>query len=201
MIKTFKAYEVIEGQDDQYEGRIVSKDINELPEGDVTIQVHYSSLNYKDALSSIGNKGVTKSYPHVPGIDAAGIVVESKDARFKVGQKVIVTGYDLGMNTSGGFGAYIQVPANWVVNCPEKLSLKDSMIYGTAGFTAALSVNALVKNGVRPEDGDILVTGGTGGVGSTAVTILSKLGYSVYASTGKSDKKDFYRHWAQKTLF
>lgn len=191
MRKSFKAYEVFENQDGHYEGRIVSKDINDLPEGDVTIQVHYSSLNYKDALSYIGNKGVTTSYPHVPGIDAAGIVVASGNDQFKVGQKVIVTGYDLGMNTSGGFGDHIRVPASWVVKCPKELTLRESMIYGTAGFTAALSVKGIIESGIKPEDGDILVTGATGGVASTAIMILSQLGYQVYASTGKSEKKAF----------
>lgn len=133
------------------------------------IKVSYSSLNYKDALSASGNKGVTRTYPHTPGIDAAGVVEESRSPHFKVGDEVIVTGYDLGMNTAGGFGEYIRVPADWVVSLPESLSLRESMIYGTAGFTAALSVNKLIGSGVKPEDGGVLVTGATGGVGSTAI--------------------------------
>lgn len=154
------------------------------------INVKYSSLNYKDALSAIGNRGVTRKYPHTPGIDAAGVVVESLSEKFKVGDQVIVTGYDLGMNTSGGFGQYIRVPVEWVVKLPKGLSMKESMIYGTAGFTAALSVYKLTTSGVTPSDGDILVSGATGGVGSMAVNILSKIGYSVIAATGKPEAKD-----------
>lgn len=133
---------------------------------------------------------VTRNYPHTPGIDAAGIVVESSSGRFKVDDKVIITGYDLGMNTSGGFAEYIRVPSHWLVKLPDNLSLKESMIYGTGGFTAALSVFKLINSGIKPEDGDILVTGATGGVGITAVSILSKLNYSVIAATGKLDKKE-----------
>jgi putative YhdH/YhfP family quinone oxidoreductase len=152
--------------------------------------VKYSSLNYKDALSATGNPGVTRNYPHTPGIDAAGFVVESNDDNLRAGDKVLVTGYDLGMNTSGGYGEYIRVPASWVVKLPENLSLRESMIFGTAGFTAALSVYKLVNSGVKPQDGDILVTGATGGVGSTAVSILNKLGYSVIGATGKTHEKE-----------
>lgn len=172
-----------------FERKIVSRSISDLPEGDVLIKVHYSSLNYKDALSCIGNKGVTKSYPHTPGIDAAGVIEQSDSKLFQPGDHVIVTGYDLGMNTAGGFGEYIRVPAEWVVPCPPSLSLRESMIYGTAGFTAALSIFQLLQSGVKPEDGEVLVTGATGGVGTIAIAILSKLGYDVIASTGKIDEK------------
>jgi len=188
---TYKAYEVQESENNNYKGNVVEKNIDTLPDGDILIKVKYSSLNYKDALSSIGNKGVTKHYPHIPGIDAAGFIESSHDKNFKKGDKVIVTGYDLGMNTSGGFGEYISVPKEWVVKCPSNLSLKEAMIYGTAGFTAALSVSKLIKNDNKPTDGEILVTGATGGVGSVAVSILSKLGYNVIASTGKATKKEF----------
>lgn len=190
MKTTFKAMEVRETEPKKFERMIVERRIDQLPEGDVLIKVHYSSLNYKDALSSIGNKGVTRNYPHTPGIDAAGLVESSSDDRFKKGDQVIVTGYDLGMNTAGGFGAFIRVPAQWVVPCPKGLTLKESMMYGTAGFTAAISVYKLINAGVKPEDGDVLVTGATGGVGSVAVSILGKLGYRVIAATGKADKKD-----------
>ncbi len=186
----FKAMVVTETNDKQFSREIVSRDVSTLPEGDILINVGYSSLNYKDALSSSGNKGVTKKYPHTPGIDAAGIVVKSENENFCPGDKVLVTGYDLGMNTSGGYGQYIQVPASWVVKLPNNLSLKETMIYGTAGFTAALSIYKLIHGGVKQEDGNILVTGATGGVGSIAVGILHKLGYAVIAATGKPDAKE-----------
>jgi len=163
-----------------------------LPEGEVLIRVHYSSVNYKDALSATGNKGVTRTYPHTPGIDAAGIVEHSTTSLFVPGDKVIITGFDLGMNTPGGYGQYISVPAKWVVPLPETLSLKESMIFGTAGFTAGISVTKL-KNIVKPTDGKVVVTGATGGVGSMAVAMLSKLGYEVTAVSGKIQEYNFLR--------
>jgi acrylyl-CoA reductase (NADPH) len=184
--KIYKALVVEESDKNLFVRKVKEKTINSLPPGDITVRVRYSSLNYKDALSATGNRGVTRTYPHTPGIDAAGTVEESSDGCFKPGDEVIVTSYDLGMNTSGGFGQYIRVPAGWVVNLPDKLTLKESMILGTAGFTAGMSVHRLTA-GVRPEDGEILVTGATGGVGSIAVGILSRLGYSVTAVSGKPD--------------
>ncbi|WP_035236505.1 YhdH/YhfP family quinone oxidoreductase [Desulfobacter vibrioformis] len=196
----FNAMQIYEKEAGVFERKIISKNTSELPDGDVLIKVSYSSLNYKDALSSIGNKGVTRQYPHTPGIDAAGIVTESSSSLFKPNDEVIVTGYDLGMNTAGGFGEYIRVPADWVVPCPESLSLKESMIYGTAGFTAALSVYKLIGSGVNPEDGEILVTGATGGVGSIAVSILKKLGYEVIAATGKIHEKKLLQSIGAKDI-
>ncbi|NNL77928.1 MAG: YhdH/YhfP family quinone oxidoreductase [Desulfobacterales bacterium] len=169
---------------------IQDKSIDDLPAGDVLIRVKYSSLNYKDALSATGNRGVTQNYPHTPGVDAAGTVSESLQDTFNVGDKVLVTGYDLGMNTSGGFGQYVRVPAQWVVRLPKNLTLKESMFYGTAGFTAGLSVYEIVR-GVDKEKGDILVTGASGGVGSISVAILAKLGYSVIAVSGKPEGREF----------
>lgn len=187
----FKAFLVTE-ENGNFNRNIVEKDINELPDHDTLIKVSYSSLNYKDGLSASGNRGVTKVYPHTPGIDAAGVVVESKNPDLKPGTEVIVTGYDFGMNTSGGYQEYIKVPSEWVVPLPENMSLKESMIYGTAGLTAAISVYKLIVKGeVKPEDGEILVTGATGGVGSVAVKILSKLGYEVVAVTGKLEESEF----------
>jgi acrylyl-CoA reductase (NADPH) len=184
---TFRALVVEETQDHRFTNRIVEKAVPDLPNGDVLIKVHYSSLNYKDALSASGNKGVTRRYPHTPGIDASGEVAESSHPDFKTGDNVLVTGYDLGMNTSGGLGQYIRVPAQWVVPLPPGLTLKQSMILGTAGFTAALSLFKLEQSGVNSQSGDILVTGASGGVGSLAVTILSHCGYSVAAATGKAE--------------
>ena len=198
--ETFKALIVDSTSETHTERRIAGKTIRDLPPGDVLIQVMYSSLNYKDALSATGNRGVTRNYPHTPGIDAAGVVAESSHPAFLPGDPVLVTGYDLGMNTSGGFGRYVRVPADWVVMLPENLSLKESMIYGTAGFTAALSVQKIVEHGLTPDSGDILVTGATGGVGSLAVAILSKIGYSVIAATGKTDQKDFLQSLGAKTV-
>lgn len=198
--KTFRAMRVIESEDGQFRREIVKRRVEDLPPGDVLIKVLYSSLNYKDALSATGNKGVTRTYPHTPGIDAAGLVEESTDANFAVGDEVLVTGYDLGMNTPGGFGGYIRVPASWVIPIPKGISLVKSMMYGTAGFTAALSVYKLIRSGVKPEDGSILVTGATGGVGSIAVSILAKLGYFVVAGTGKPEFADLLKGMGAKDV-
>ncbi len=189
--QSFKAMVVSRTEDGKFTREITTRKLDSLPEGEVLLNVKYSSLNYKDALSAIGNRGVTRNYPHTPGVDAAGVVEGSENEGFEPGDKVIVHGYDLGMDTSGGFGQYIRVPADWVVNLPEGLELKESMMYGTAGFTAAQSVLRIVEGGVGPEDGKILVTGATGGVGSMAVAILRKAGYSVTASTGKPDREQF----------
>jgi putative YhdH/YhfP family quinone oxidoreductase len=167
------------------------RSIEDLPPGELLIQVHYSSLNFKDALSATGRPGVTRRYPHTPGIDAAGVVVECSDSSFCAGDSVIVTGYDLGMDTSGGYGQYIRVPSGWALPLPAGLSLRESMIFGTAGLTAGLSVLKMQENGVQPGDGDILVTGASGGVGSIAVSILATAGYRVIAATGKSAESGF----------
>ena len=196
----FKAFWITEETDGTFYHQIIKRNTDELPQNGVLIKVAYSSLNYKDALSASGNKGVTRHYPHTPGIDAAGIVVESNSTDFNPGDEVIVTGYDLGMNTMGGFGEYINVPADWVVPLPTGLSLKESMILGTAGFTAALSMHHLIRCGQKPEDGTLLVTGATGGVGSLSVSIASKLGFNVTASTGKSDKKEYLELLGANTI-
>jgi putative YhdH/YhfP family quinone oxidoreductase len=187
----FKAMVVSRGEDGKFTREVTTRELDSLPDGEVLLNVKYSSLNYKDALSAIGNRGVTKNYPHTPGVDAAGVVEHSESGEFEPGDRVIVHGYDLGMDTSGGFGQYVRVPADWVVNLPAGLDLKESMMYGTAGFTAAQSVLRIVEGGVSPQDGKILVTGATGGVGSMAVAILGKAGYSVTASTGKTDQEQF----------
>ena len=192
MTKTeFKAYIVKEAEGKFYP-EIKSEKLENLTDNDVLINVKYSSLNYKDALSATGNKGITKKYPHIPGIDAAGIVVSSKSERFSVGEKVIVTGYDLGMNTPGGFAEFIKVPEGWIVKKPANLSLKESMILGTAGFTAALAISKLQTYGLKSLEEEILVTGATGSLGSLAIKILSRAGYkNIVAATGKTDKSEF----------
>jgi acrylyl-CoA reductase (NADPH) len=189
----FRAIIVTELPDRSYVRSIALRNNDELPAGDVLIRVHYSSLNYKDALSATGNKGVTRHYPHTPGIDAAGLVEVSSSSEFSPGDQVVVTGNDLGSNTDGGFAEYIRVPAQWVVKIPKGLSLAGSMMLGTAGYTAALSIHRLQALGITPEAGPVLVTGATGGVGSIAVMILSKLGYRVLASSGKQDATSFLK--------
>ena len=189
--QTFRALVVSEGENKSYTRTIEERNTADLPAGDVLIKVHYSSLNYKDGLSATGNKGVTRKFPHTPGIDAAGTIVASTAEDWIVGAEVVVIGYDLGMNTAGGYGQYIRVPARWIVAKPAALTLQECMVYGTAGFTAAQSVDALIRAGVKPQDGRIVVTGATGGVGSVAVAILAKLGYEVVAATGKMDQSDF----------
>lgn len=191
--ETFKAFLVTKTDNNNYQSNIVEKTWHDLPEGDIIIRVHYSSLNYKDALSATGHPGVTKKFPHVPGIDAAGTIVASKVPELQIDRQVIVTGFDLGVNTWGGFAEYIRVPAAWVVPLPDGITLKESMIFGTAGFTAALCIDALEKNNITPGDGEILVSGATGGVGSIAITILAKLGYSVVAVTGKQSQHDYLK--------
>ncbi|WP_159022929.1 YhdH/YhfP family quinone oxidoreductase [Formosa sp. L2A11] len=186
---TFKAFRV-EESDGDYNCSIKDMSFSPLEDHEILVKVKYSSLNYKDALSASGNKGVTRHFPHTPGIDAVGIIEESTDTNWTVGEQVIVTSYDLGMNTDGGFAEYIKVPSSWAVKLPEQLSMKDAMVYGTAGLTAGMSVLRLTQL-VKPEDGKIVVSGATGGVGSLSVSILSKLGYDVVAITGKESERDF----------
>lgn len=164
--------------------------MEDLPEGDITIEVAYSSINYKDAMVGVQHQMV-KNYPHVPGIDLAGTVIASKTPDFKTGDEVIVTSYFLGTGDFGGFSEIASVPKEWVVPLPDGLTLKEAMILGTAGFTAALSLQRLEDNGLTPEKGPVLVTGATGGVGSIAVNMLAKKGYDVVASTGKSSEIDY----------
>ena len=191
--QTFNAMIVEESEPRKFIREIRNRSIGDLPAGDLMVKVHYSSLNYKDALSATGRPGVTRHYPHTPGIDAAGVVIESDNGAFSPGNNVFVTGYDLGMDTDGGYGQYIRIPSEWALPLPSGLSLRESMILGTAGFTAGLSVHKLVQSGLQPGDGDILVTGATGGVGSIAVAILAKAGYRVVAATGKAAESDYLR--------
>lgn len=189
----FTALVVDKTADGRFDRQLRQRTIDELPDGDLVVRVRYSSLNYKDALSATGHPGVTRQFPHTPGIDAAGEVAWCGSGAFAPGDQVIVTGYDLGMETDGGWGEYIRIPAAWAVRLPPGLTLRESMALGTAGFTAALSVRELEQAGIGPDDGDILVTGATGGVGSIAVSILARAGFRVVAATGKSADEPFLR--------
>jgi len=187
----FRALIVEEVSENIFQRKILKKTTDFLKENDTLIKVAYSTLNFKDALSARGHKGITRNYPHIPGIDASGIVINSKSGKFKSGDKVLVTGYDMGMNTFGGFSELISVPSDWIVPLPENLSLREAMIFGTAGFTVGLSIDSILENYISPDDGSVLVTGATGGVGSLAVMMLSKIGFKVIASTGKAEKTEF----------
>ena len=173
-----------------FDNTVEEKDFDFLPDNNTLIKVKYSSLNYKDALSASGNKGVTRKYPHTPGIDAAGIIEETTSEKFKKGDEVIVTGYDMGMNTFGGFGEYIKVPEEWIIKKPNNLSLSESMAFGTAGLTAGLCLRKLLQHGIKPDDGKVFVSGVTGGVGIISLMLFSKLGFQVTAITGKMNEKD-----------
>lgn len=180
--------------------QVVERDVADLPAGELLIRVQYSSLNFKDALSASGQRGVSRHYPHTPGIDAAGVVEHSSAAEFAEGDEVIVTGYDLGMNTAGGFGQYIRIPVGWAIKRPQGLSLREAMILGTAGLTAALCIDKLERSGLEPDDGPVLVTGATGGVGSISVMLLSALGYNVAAATGKEQQADLLTRLGAKQI-
>jgi putative YhdH/YhfP family quinone oxidoreductase len=184
---------VVDKQGDAF--TVATKELSEsdLPAGEVTIRVEWSSINYKDGLALSPNGRVLRSYPMVPGVDLAGTVAESSDSRFSSGDKVVVTGYDVGVAHPGGFAELARIPADWVMPLPEGLTTKEAMALGTAGMTAAMSVEALEHNGLRPDQGTVIVTGSTGGVGSTAVSMLAQLGYTVAGSTGKATEHDFLR--------
>ena len=181
----------VEKTEGGYTQSVVERSIDDLSEGEVLIKVAYSSLNYKDALSAKGMPGVTRSYPHTPGIDAAGKVVSSTNPAFKEGDSVICIGFELGKHTPGGFGEYGRGPADWLSPLPAGLTLRESMILGTAGFTAALCLEKLERMGALPKAGPVLVTGATGGVGSVAVALLASIGFEVTAITGKPDRSDY----------
>ena len=184
----FRAY-VVEKKEDSYIGNVIEKSFDALPNNGLMVKVFYSSLNYKDALSAIGAKGVTRQYPHTPGIDAVGEVHECKDGKFKKGDHVIVTGHDLGMDTSGGFAEFICVPSEWAIPLPKELSMYEAMCLGTAGLTAAIGIDLLEqKNGLT--DKKAIINGATGGVGYIAVNILSQLGVLVTAVTGKKSNAE-----------
>ena len=191
-MQTFKAYRTFQ-ENGVVTSRFVTMGIDELDPGDVVIRTKYSTINYKDALSYNGTGKIMRKFPTVAGIDMAGTVESSADARFKQGDKVIVTGYDLGVGHDGGYAEFVRVPADWVVRRPESMTAFDAMTLGTAGYTAALAIHLMQHNGLAPANGPVAVTGATGGVGSVAIEILARQGYDVVAITGKAQEADYLR--------
>jgi acrylyl-CoA reductase (NADPH) len=198
--ENFKCYLVAKDSDGKVAGRLAERPLEELPPGEVLVRVAYSSLNYKDALAATGHPGVNKVFPHIPGVDASGTVTASGVYELVEGDRVLVTGFDQGANRWGGWAEYVRVPQAWVVPLPERLSLRESMMLGTAGLTAALCIDALKRHDVQPDSGEVVVTGATGGVGSLAVNILSRLGYHVAAVTGKADSHEYLRLLGAKEI-
>jgi acrylyl-CoA reductase (NADPH) len=198
-VQTFKAYRTFE-QDNVVSSRFVNVGLDELDPGDVVIRTKYSTINYKDALSYNGSGKIMRKFPTVAGVDLAGTVESSGDPRWKRGDKVIVTGYGLGVAHDGGYAQYARVPADWIVRRPESMTAFDAMTLGTAGFTAALAVHLMLRSGLAPESGPVAVTGATGGVGSVAIEILAKLGHHVVAITGKPREADYLREIGAKEV-
>jgi acrylyl-CoA reductase (NADPH) len=198
-LDTFRAFRIFE-DNGKVAGRIVSATLDELSAGDVVILAEASSVNYKDALAATGAGKIVRRFPLIGGIDVAGRVYSSRDARFSPGDRVLVTGYDLGVAHDGGYAGFVRVPGDWVVPRPEGLSAHDAMALGTAGFTAALSLVDMERNGLKPGHGPVIVTGATGGVGSIAVQLLAARGYDVTALTGKEAEHDFLRSLGAKEV-
>ena len=191
-MKKFSAYQITE-QDGKSAGHFTQLALDDLSPGEVVIEAHYSSINYKDALAATGAGKVIRRFPCVGGIDVSGVVVGSTDARFKAGDEVLVTGYDMGVAHDGGYAEYVRVPADWVVPLPQGMTLFDAMALGTAGYTAALAIYRLEQNDLRPENGKVIVTGATGGVSSLAIQMLAQRGYHVVALTGKDSEHDYLK--------
>jgi putative YhdH/YhfP family quinone oxidoreductase len=196
---TFRAL-IVDKTEEEFTIGIKPLALQDLQNGEVTIRVAYSSVNYKDGLASIPNGRIVKNYPFIPGIDLSGTVVSSLTPRFREGDQVLATSYGLGVSHYGGFSEYARVPAEWVLPLPQGLTMKEAMTFGTAGFTAALSIQRLEENGLSPQKGPVLVTGATGGVGSMAVSMLAKSGYHVVASTGKSSEHEFLLQLGAKEI-
>jgi putative YhdH/YhfP family quinone oxidoreductase len=199
MMEQFKAL-MVDKNENEFSFQVKNITLNELPQGDVLIKVSYSAINYKDGLASIPNGKIVTTYPFIPGIDLAGVVVSSQDPRFREGDEIIATSYEIGVSHYGGYSEYARIRGDWIVPLPENLTLMESMILGTAGITAALSIQRLEDNGLTPEKGKVLVTGATGGVGSLAVSMLSKRGYEVVASTGKNSEHTFLHKLGAKEI-
>jgi acrylyl-CoA reductase (NADPH) len=200
MTATFRCLVVRKSADGVVSRRVEELPVGDLPSGEVLIHVEWSSLNYKDALAATGHPGVSKTFPHVPGIDAAGTVIESTAERFRPGDKVLVTGFDFGAGRWGGYAEFARVPADWIVPLPAGLTPRESMIFGTAGFTAGMSLEALEAHEIRPAAGPILVTGASGGVGALAVALLAKAGYEVEAATGKESARELLTRLGAKRI-
>jgi NADPH2:quinone reductase len=198
-MKKFKAYRVF-NEDGKVSGRLVEATLDELDPGQVVIKAAWSSVNYKDALAATGAGKIMKRMPLIGGIDVSGHVLHSEDPRYKEGDAVLVTGYDLGVDHDGGYAEIVRVPGDWVVPLPQGLSLEDAMTIGTAGFTAGLSVLRMEQNGLRPANGPVIVLGASGGVGSVAVDCLAALGYEVVAVTGKDSEHEYLRHLGAKQV-
>ena len=190
---SFRAF-VVTKDDDDFAASVQMLDDADLPDGDVTVAVEWSDLNYKDGLACTPNGRVVTSYPMTLGIDFAGTVVESSDSRYAVGDSVVATGYDLGTGHPGGYAERVRVPGDWLSPMPETMTSEEAMVLGTAGITAAMSIDAIERAGIGPDAGPVMVSGATGGVGSTAVAMLAARGYTVHASTGKAAEHDFLRN-------
>jgi acrylyl-CoA reductase (NADPH) len=195
-LKAYRIHEI----DKKAAARFEELSLDQLDPGEVVVRVAYSSVNYKDALAATGAGRIIRRFPCIGGIDLAGTVVESSDARFRKGDAVIATSYDLGVAHDGGYAEYARVPADWVVSMPKGMSLFDAMALGTAGYTAALGVVRMEQNGLKPANGPVVVSGATGGVGSIAIDILSRLGYNVTALTGKAAESDYLRRLGAKDV-
>jgi NADPH2:quinone reductase len=189
-MSNFKAFR-IRNADGKVSGSIVDATLDELTPGEVVIRAEYSSVNYKDALAATGTGKILKRFPLIGGIDVAGVVTSSTDRGFNEGDRVLVTGYDLGVAQDGGYATFVRVPAAWVVRIPDGLTAREAMILGTAGFTAGLAIVRLERNGLAPGQGPMAITGATGGVGSIAIAALARLGYEVTAISGKDDARDY----------
>jgi acrylyl-CoA reductase (NADPH) len=189
-MSSFKAFRITNSEG-KISAAIVDASLDELTPGDVVIKADYSSVNYKDALAATGTGKILKRFPLIGGIDVAGVVASSGDRRFREGDRVLVTGYELGVAQDGGYATLVRVPADWVVRIPDGLTSRDAMILGTAGFTAGLAILRLERNGLVPGQGPVAVTGATGGVGSIAIAALARLGYEISAITGKDDARDY----------